>query len=389
MITTFVGMTSDALRPFTVSIPEGDLTDLRERLARTRWPDAETVDDWSQGTPLSYLQDVCETWAGTYDWRRLEATLNAFDQYLTEIDGVDVHLLHARSPEPGARPLVMTHGWPGSVVEYVEVIEALRDPVAHGGDAADAFHVVVPSLPGFGFSGKPTSTGWDVAKVGEAWVELMRRLGYDRFLAQGGDWGAIVTTHMGHSQTQAVEGIHVNLAICSPDALFALGEPTEEEMVQLGKLGAYDDESGYSKIQSTRPQSLGYGLTDSPAGLAAWILEKFRAWTDCDGDLESVVSRDALLDNISVYWLTATATSSARMYWESMAAVFADFTPATVPTAYSCFPRDLFTFSERWARTRYPDLRYFSVPARGGHFAAMEQPELFVQEVRAGLRALR
>lgn len=382
-------MISDTLRPFTVAVPEADLVDLRERLARTRWPDAETVDDWSQGVPLEHLRSVCETWATTYDWRRFEQKLNAFDQYLTEIDGVDIHVLHAPSPEPGARPLVLTHGWPGSVVELVDVVEALRDPVAHGGAAEDAFHVVVPSLPGFGFSGKPTSTGWDVPKVGEAWVELMRRLGYDRFLAQGGDWGAIITTHMGHSQTQAVEGIHVNLAICSPEALFALGEPTAEEAAQLGKLQAYvTDGNGYSQIQATRPQTLGYGLTDSPVGQCAWVLEKFHAWTDHDGDSEQVVSRDTVLDNVSLYWLTASATSSARMYWESMAAVFSDFTPATVPTAYSCFPGDLFTFTERWARTRYPDLRYYSVPARGGHFAAAEQPELFVQEVRAGLRAV-
>lgn len=383
-------MTSAELRPFTASIPEADLADLRERLARTRWSAAETVDDWTQGVPLAYLKEVCDTWATSYDWRRFEKQLNGFDQYLTEIDGVDIHVIHARSPEPGAKPLIVTHGWPGSIVEYIDVIEALRDPVSHGGRAEDAFHVVVPSLPGFGFSGKPTGTGWDVPKVGVAWVELMKRLGYDRFLAQGGDWGAIITTHMGHSQTQAVEGIHVNLAICSPDALFALGEPTEEELGQLGKLGEYaTDGNGYSQIQSTRPQTLGYGLTDSPAGQCAWILEKFQAWTDNDGHPESAVSRDKILDNIALYWLTATATSSAQMYWESMAAVFTDFTPATVPTAYSCFPKDLFLFTERWARTRYPDLRYFSVPAKGGHFAATEQPALFVDEVRAGFRALR
>lgn len=377
------------LRPYRVHVPDQALDDLRERLARTRWPEPETVPDASQGAQLQKVQDLCRTWGTSYDWRRFENQINAFEQGLTEIDGVDVHYLHARSAEPEARPLIVTHGWPGSVVEYLEVIEALRDPVAHGGQAQDAFHVVVPSLPGFGFSGKPAITGWDVPQVGRAWVELMRRLGYDRFLAQGGDWGAIITTHMGHSQAQAVEGIHVNLAICSPEELFALGEPTEQENAQLAKLGAYDGESGYSKIQATRPQSLGYGLTDSPAGQCAWIVEKFQAWTDCQGDLESVISPDRLLDNISTYWFTATAASSARLYWESMAAVFTDFTPVTVPAAYSCFPQDLFTFSERWARTRYPDLRYYSVPERGGHFAAMEQPQAFVQQVRAGLAALR
>jgi pimeloyl-ACP methyl ester carboxylesterase len=381
---------SELVRPFTAAVPDAALQDLRDRLGRTRWPEHETVDDWSQGIPLAYTKDVCRYWATEYDWRRFEKQLNGFEQVLTTIDGLDIHAIHARSAEPGARPLIITHGWPGSIVEYIDIIEPLRDPVAHGGDAADAFHVVVPSLPGYGFSGKPTESGWGVGHVASAWTELMRRLGYDRFLAQGGDWGSIVTTHMGHSQTHAVDGIHVNLAICDPAALMALGEPTPEETAQLAKFQHYLDwENGYSQQQSTRPQTLGYGLTDSPAGQCAWILEKFRAWTDCDGHPENVVSRDKLLDNISLYWLTATATSSARLYWESFKPLLADFTPVTVPSAYSCFKEDVFTATERWARTRYADLRYYGTPERGGHFASTEQPTAFVEEVRAGFRAMR
>ncbi|HEX4107494.1 MAG TPA: epoxide hydrolase [Solirubrobacteraceae bacterium] len=378
------------ITPFRVAVPDADLQDLRERLARTRWPERETVTDWSQGIPLDYVREVCDYWAREYDWRRFEAQLNGYEQGLTNIDGVDIHFLHAPSAEPDARPLIITHGWPGSVAEYIDAIEPLRDPPAHGGERSDAYHVVVPSLPGYGFSGKPAEPGWGIPRIAAAWTELMRRLGYERFLAQGGDWGSLVTTHMGHSQTHAVEGIHINMAICSPQALLALGEPTERETRQLGNFTTYLEwENGYSQEQSTRPQTLGYGLTDSPAGQCAWILEKFKAWTDCDGHPENVIGRDKLLDNITLYWLTATAASSARLYWESYKAVLGDFTEVTAPAAYACFPHDLFTFTERWARTRYTDLRYYSEPERGGHFAALEQPERFVAEVRAGLRAVR
>lgn len=378
------------LTPFTANVPEAALDDLRERLGRTRWPEAQTVDDWSQGIPLNYVQDVCSYWADGYDWRRLEAKLNAFGQGMTTIDGLDIHYVHAPSPEPNAKPLIIIHGWPGSIVEHLDIIEPLRNPVAHGGSAEDAYHIVVPSLPGYGFSGKPTSTGWSVERIGAAWVELMTRLGYQRFYAQGGDWGAGIAATMGYQQTEAVEGVHVNLALCSPEELLKLGEPTPEEMAQLGKFQNYLDwESGYSQQQSTRPQTLGYGLTDSPAGQCAWILEKFKAWTDCDGHPENVISRDTMLDNISLYWFTATATSSARLYWESFKGLLADFTPVTVPAAYSCFPEDLFTMTERWARTRFVDLRYYSQPARGGHFPSLEQPQSFVTEVRNGLRSLR
>ncbi|HVE27541.1 MAG TPA: alpha/beta fold hydrolase [Sporichthya sp.] len=376
------------ISPAPISISDDDLKDLRERLARTRWPDAETVADWSQGIPLSYVQEVCEYWATGYDWRRAEAALNALEPSRTTIDGVDVHFLHARSPEPHARPLVLTHGWPGSVLEFLNVIEPLRNPAAHGGDPADAFHVVCPSIPGYGFSGKPRATGWGVTKVAAAIAEVMNRLGYPRFRAQGGDWGAIITTMLGAHHADVVEGIHINLAICNPEALGTLGEPTAEEQAQLGLLGVYMTvENGYAQQQMTRPQTLGYGLADSPAGQCAWILEKFQAWSGI-AHPEDGFSRDHLLDNISAYWLTNSGASSARLYWESLAEVFSDFTPATAPSAYTVFPSELFQFSERWARTRYTDLRYYNVAAAGGHFAAMQQPELFVDEVRAAFRAI-
>ncbi len=376
--------------PFTANVPEAALDDLRERLARTRWPEAQTVDDWSQGIPLDYVKEVCDYWADGYDWRRFEAKLNAFEQGVTTIDGLDIHYVHAPSPEPNAKPLIIIHGWPGSIVEHLDIIEPLRNPVAHGASAEDAYHVVVPSLPGYGFSGKPPAPGWSVERIGAAWVELMKRLGYQHFYVQGGDWGAGIASTMGYSQTDSVAGIHVNLALCSPEELLKLGEPTPEEMAQLGKFQNYLDwESGYSQQQSTRPQTLGYGLTDSPAGQCAWILEKFKAWTDCDGHPENVISRDTMLDNISLYWFTATAASSARLYWESFKGLLADFTPITVPAAYSCFPEDLFTMTERWARTRFADLRYYSQPERGGHFPSLEQPQAFLTEVRNGLRVLR
>ncbi len=372
-----------------VHISDDAIKDLRERLARTRWPDAETVQDWSQGIPLAYVQQVCEYWATGYDWRRAEAAINALNPSVTTIDGVDLHFLHVRSPEPDARPLIMTHGWPGSVVEFLDVIGPLADPRASGGDPADAFHIVCPSLPGYGFSGRPTEAGWGIQKIAAAWVELMSRLGYDHFLAQGGDWGGIITTVMGHQERAAVDGIHLNFAFANPEALLALGAPTEVELGQLGAMQHYAEwENGYAQQQSTRPQTLGYALTDSPAGQCAWILEKFKPWSGV-AHPEDAFSRDALLDNISVYWLTGTATSSARLYWESLKTFLTDFTEVPTPTAYSVFPHDVMTISERWMRTRYTDLRYYGALADGGHFAAMQLPEVFIEQVRAGLRTLR
>ena len=287
------------LRPFRIAVPDDDLADLRRRLAATRWPEAECVDDWSQGIPLSYTRELAAYWADGYDWRARESALNRFDQFTTEIDGLDIHFIHQRSPHADAFPLIITHGWPGSVVEFQKIIEPLTDPTAHGGRAEDAFHVVCPSLPGYGFSGQPSTTGWNVGKIAQAWETLMVRLGYERYGAQGGDWGAAVTTEMGRNRGHCV-AIHTNMPIALPPA-DALDNPTDEDQRALAALAHYRRwDSGYAKQQSTRPQTLGYGLVDSPAAQMAWIIEKFWAWTDCDGHPENALSRDELLDNVTV-----------------------------------------------------------------------------------------
>jgi pimeloyl-ACP methyl ester carboxylesterase len=372
------------ITPFRIAVPDADLDDLRARLRHTRWPEAETVDDWSQGVPLAYAQELCAYWADTYDWRATEARLNAYDQFRTDVDGLGIHFMHVRSPHDGALPLVMTHGWPGSIVEFHKVIGPLSDPTAHGGDAADAFHVVCPSLPGYGFSAKPTSTGWGVERIASAWAELMARLDYGRYGAQGGDWGAMVTTAIGQQDVDHLAGIHLNMPLAPP----TFDDLTEAEGAALGSMGYYDQQgSGYSKQQSTRPQTLGYGLVDSPAGQAAWIVEKFYEWTDNDGHPESAVSRDELLDNVMLYWLAGSGASSGRLYWESFNRKYD--TPVTVPMGASIFPKEILRISRRWAEGRYHDIRYWNEPAKGGHFAAFEQPELFVDEVRACFRTMR
>jgi epoxide hydrolase len=374
-----------AITPFTIDVPQADLDDLAERLRRTRWAEAETVDDWSQGIPLSYTKELCGYWADGYDWRAREAALNRFPQFRTEIDGLGIHFLHVRSPHEGALPLVITHGWPGSVVEFHKVIEPLTDPTAHGGDAADAFHVVAPSLPGFGFSDKPTGTGWGVDHIADAWAALMARLGYDRYAAQGGDWGAMVTSAIGWRDAEHLAGIHLNMPLVIPNDMEDL---TPQEQAALDGMTHYTTaEAGYSTQQSTRPQTLGYGLVDSPAGQAAWIVEKFYAWTDCDGHPENVLTRDELLDNVMLYWAPATGASSARLYWESFRGV--DFTEIEVPSGCSIFPKEIFRTSRRWAEGRFKDLRFWSEPEKGGHFAAFEQPERFVQDVRECFRSMR
>ena len=379
-------MAGEEITAFQIEATDEQLDDLRRRLLATRWPDAETVDDWSQGIPLAYLQEVCAHWADGYDWRAREAHLNELAQFRTEVDGLDIHFIHVRSTEADARPLVITHGWPGSVVEFHKVIGPLVDPVAHGGHAADAFHVVCPSLPGFGFSGKPTHTGWGTNRIADAWATLMARLGYDRWFAQGGDWGSMVTTKIGIRHPGACAGIHLNMPIVIPDGS---GELTPQEQSALDGMTHYSEwDSGYSKQQSTRPQTLGYGLADSPSGQAAWIIEKFWAWTDCDGHPEHVLTRDELLDNVMLYWLPDAGASSARLYWES----FRDlpFDPVQVPVACSIFPKEIFRASERWARAQYGDhLSYYNALDQGGHFAAFEQPETFVNEIRTAFRALR
>ncbi len=377
---------TDSLRPFRIAVADSVLTDLRTRLHATRWPEAELVDDWSQGAPLAWIQDMCRYWADQYDWRAREALLNRFDQFVTTIDGVDVHFIHQRSPHAGARPLVITHGWPGSIVEFHKVIAPLVDPVAHGGNVADAFHVVCPSLPGFGFSGKPTTTGWGVERIGQAWATLMARLGYDQYFAQGGDWGSAVTRAIGASDTAHCAGIHVTLAMGTRPVMQS--ESTPEEQRALAGIKYYADwDSGYSKQQATRPQTLGYSLADSPAGQAAWILEKFWAWTDCDGHPENVLGRDELLDNVMFYWATNTATSSARIYWESFGK--ARIGKVGVPVGVAAYPKEIVVPIRAWMQADYPDIRHFVNMPKGGHFAAFEQPQLYVDDVRTFFRLLR
>ena len=380
------------LVPFRLDVPDAELDDLRARLSRTRWPDRETVGDgaeldWSQGIPLAYAQDLCGYWEREYDWRRAEARINTWPQWRAHLDGLGIHVLHARSPEPDALPLVLTHGWPGSIVEFLKVLGPLSDPAAHGGDRADAFHVVCPTLPGYGWSDKPASTGWNVAHIADAWDELMRGLGYERYAAQGGDWGSMVTMCLGMQHPEHLVGLHVNMPIVRPDRA-TFDDLTDREKETLAAMEEHRRwGTGYSKQQSTRPQTVGYGLTDSPAGQCAWIVEKFWAWTDCDGHPENVLTRDELLDNVMFYWLPAAAASSARLYWESFRQVPSD--RIGVPAGCSVFPGEVFRASRRWMEQRFSDLRYWNELGRGGHFAAFEQPELFVTELRSCFRMMR
>ena len=369
------------ITPFQIAIPESDLDDLRTRLEHTRWPESEVVDDWTQGIPLSYLKEVCDYWKTSYNWRTVEKRLNALPQYTTKIDGLDVYFIHIRSSNEDARPLLLTHGWPGSVIEFLKVIGPLTEPVQYGASEAESFHLVIPALPGFGFSEKPSKTGWSVDKIARAWSELMLRLGYTKYLAQGGDWGAAITASIGAQDPEHCIGLHTNMPVVAPSGELLENLTTLEEDALRARQFYQDWDSGYSKQQSTRPQTLGYSLVDSAAGQAAWILEKFYQWTDCNGHPENVLSRDELLDNVMLYWLTASGASSARIYWESFASGSND--NVNVPSGCSIFPKEIFKASQRWVETRFKDLRYFNVLDTGGHFAAFEQPELYVQEVRA------
>ena len=375
--------------PFKIDIPVEQLTDLKLRLAMTRMPDAETPGDWSQGVPLAYMIEVKDYWEKSYHWPDRQTRLNRWPGFKTTLSEVDIHFLHIRSKHDDARPLLMTHGWPGSIVEFQKVIEALTDPCAHGGTAEQAFHLVCPTLPGFGFSGQPTQPGWGIEKIAEAWDELMLRLGYTQYLAQGGDWGAIVTTAIGVQNLGHCQGIHVTMPIVTPDPE-TMNDLTDAERDSLAAMQFYQNhDSGYSKQQSTRPQTLGYGLADSPMGQAAWILEKFYQWMDCDGLPQNIVSLDELLDNVMLYWLPNAGASSARIYWESFGSSTLSSLPVTVPSAISIFPKEIFKTSERWASLRYQDLRYFNELPKGGHFAAFEQPDLFVQELRTAFDQMR
>ncbi len=377
-----------AIQPFQIAIPDAALTDLRKRLHATRWPEAELVGDWSQGIPLAWVQSMCAYWADGYDWRAREAAQNRWPQFTCAIDGLEIHFIHARSPHAEAMPLLLTHGWPGSVVEFQKVIGPLTDPLAHGGDAADAFHVICPSLPGFGFSAKPGAIGWGVERIATAWAELMARLGYIRYFAQGGDWGSGISSAVGAHDPVHCAGIHITLAM-GARPIPTEGEPPPDEARALRGIAHYQRwDNGYSQQQATRPQTLAYGLTDSPAGQAAWILEKFWAWTDCDGDPLNIFSRDELLDNVMLYWLTASAASSARLYWESFGSRRTRRV-VSIPTGVAVYPREIVPPVRRWLTDHYTDIRHWAEMPKGGHFAAFEQPALFVDDLRTFFRLLR
>ncbi|MDT7788867.1 MAG: epoxide hydrolase [Pseudonocardiales bacterium] len=371
---------SQKIEPYTVEVPQSALDDLTDRLTRTRWPDAETVGDWSQGTPLAYLTELCDHWANHYDWRVVERKLNSVPQFRTEIDGVGIHFLHARSPHPGAMPLLMTHGWPSSVVEYLDIIDLLTNPE----DPADAFDVVCPSLPGHGFSDKPTEAGWTVPHIASAWAELMSRLGYERYVAHGGDWGSWVSPAVANADPEHVAGIHLTMPLARPpQEQVELDERDQRAMARMQSFGK--NRNGYAAIQATRPQTLGYGLNDSPAALLAWIVDRFWAWAGHDNDLEQAVPKDKLLDIVSTYWLTGTGTSAARLFWESFDSE--PMPPTNVPMGASVWPNDAW-LPRAWARTRFTDLRYWQDLSEGGHFPALERPAELAAELRAFLRVL-
>jgi pimeloyl-ACP methyl ester carboxylesterase len=393
-------MTDVEIRPFRANIPEAALVDLRRRIAATRWPSKELVTDRSQGVQLATLQELARYWTTDYDWRKVEARLNALPQFTTEIDGVDIHFIHIRSRHENALPLIMTHGWPGSVIELLDTIGPLTDPTAHGGTPGDAFHLVLPSLPGYGFSGEPTELGWESGRIASAWAELMDRLGYTRYVAQGGDVGAAVTDAMGRQAPGGLLGIHVNLLAGALGIVDQLPAESEQERAAHNALATFRTSGfGYFLEQSTRPQTIGYSLLDSPVGLAAWLLDHdtdsyykiSRAFVD--GEPVGNLTRDNILDNITLYWLTGTGASAARWYWE-----FGQFLaragheappPVAVPVGFTTFPGEIWAAPRSWVETVYPGLAYFNEVDRGGHFAAWEEPELFSTEVRAAFSSLR
>ncbi|MCY0853628.1 epoxide hydrolase [Cupriavidus sp. D39] len=393
------------VRPFHVQVPETALADLRSRIATTRWPDQETVADRSQGAQLAKLQKLVRYWGTSYNWRKAEAQLNALPQYMTTIDGVDIHFIWVRSPNPNALPLIMTHGWPGSVLEFVKVVGPLTDPGAHGGKAGDAFDVVIPSIPGYGFSAKPTGTGWDPDHIARVWAELMHRLGYMRYVAQGGDWGAPITSAMARQAPTGLAGIHVNLPATVPPeeaAALTVGGPapaglSEKERATFDVLLTFAKQgnSAYSTMLGARPQTIGYGVTDSPAFLAAFMLGHpgFARWT-YGADAKTSPTKDEVLDDFTLYWLTNSAASAGRLYWENMGrsplfAAAQKTAEISLPVAVTVFPEDVYRPPETWVRRAYRNLIYFHEADKGGHFAAWEQPQLFAEELRAAFRSLR
>lgn len=386
-----------AIRPFNVHVPDEDLADLRKRVLATRWPAKETVADQSQGVQLEKLQELVRYWGTEYDWRKAEAKLNALPQFVTQIDGLDIHFIHVRSKHPGALPLLITHGWPGSVLELLKVIDPLTDPTAHGGKAEDAFDVVIPSMPGYGFSEQPTEAGWGPDRMGLAWDVLMQRLGYKRYVAQGGDWGSVVCDRMAKQSLPGLLGIHVNMPATVPaDAARAMSAGdlapaglTDEEKAAYDQLSTFFSKNGaYGAMMSTRPQTVGYGLSDSPAGLAAWMYDKFNQWTYSGGDAERSLTKDEMLDDISLYWLTNSAISSAQLYWENNANNF-NAVDIDIPAAVTIFPGEIYQAPRSWVEKSYHNLIYFNTVDKGGHFAAWEEPELFSSEIRAAFRSLR
>jgi pimeloyl-ACP methyl ester carboxylesterase len=389
--------TTAELRPFRVAIPEKDVVELRNRVRATRWPDKETVADQSQGVQLATLQPLVQYWGNDYDWRKAEAKLNAYPQFITNIDGLDIHFIHVRSGNPKAMPLLIVHGWPGSIFELIKTIEPLTNPTKHGGKAEDAFDVVIPSMPGYGFSERPKTTGWGPDRMGRAFDVLMKRLGYQHYVAQGGDWGSVVADVMAAQKPAGLLGIHVNMpATIPPNVAEALnrGGPAPaglapDEKAAFDQMDAFYKKGGaYGAMMVTRPQTIGYSLTDSPVGLAAWFYDKFAAWTYSGGDPQKVLTRDEILDDISLYWLTNTQTSGARLYWENNANNF-NAVDISLPAAITVFPGEIYRAPKSWAEKAYHKLMYFNVVDKGGHFAAWEQPELFASELRAAFRTLR
>ncbi|MEC7735169.1 MAG: epoxide hydrolase [Pseudomonadota bacterium] len=378
------------INPFMIQISNDDLEDLKRRLLSTRWPEKETVEDWSQGIPLSYIKEISDYWINEYDWRSREEYYNSFPQFITNIEGLDIHFIHIKSPHEEAKPLIISHGWPGSIVEFHKVIKPLIDPVSFGGKAEDAFHLVCPTLPGYGFSGKPSQTGTGVERIAELWDILMNKIGYSKYFAQGGDWGSAITIAIGKQNKGSCQGIHVNMPF-APPTKEALENPSERDKIAFEGLGYYQEwGSGYSKQQSTRPQTLGYGLVDSPIGQASWIIEKFYEWTDCNGHPENILNKEELIDNVMFYWLTKSATSSARLYWES----FGSFggnpeEKLELPIGCSIFPKEISRTPRSWAEQIYSNIVYWNELKKGGHFAAFEQPEIFVNEIRNCFKEMR